>query len=247
MDTISKLSHALPSIHEDDATSTVINSVERFRPTKKAMDAEISNPESDGITWEQLIDTLLEIFDSDEVNIDEVEELLCAYHTNRTDWKKFAKFDPYKYTRNLVHEGNGKFNLMLLCWAPGNQSSIHDHADAHCFVKNLDGVLKETRYYWPDEKSTEDGGVVESGSVHVKPDDVSYMSDELGLHRVENTSHSNPAVSLHLYSPPFKSCQMFDERTGKALRVPMTFWSKYGEKIHRKKSERMYDVVSTAD
>ena len=40
---------------------------------------------------------------------------------------------------------------------------------------------------------------------------------------------------------------MFDERTGKAMRAPMTFWSKYGEKIHRKKSERMYDVVSTAD
>ena len=72
MDTISRLSHALPSIHEDDASSTVINSVERFRPTKKAMDAENSNPESDGITWEQLIDSLIEIFDSDEVNIDEV-------------------------------------------------------------------------------------------------------------------------------------------------------------------------------
>ena len=42
----------------------------------------------------------------------------------------------------------------------------------------------------------------------MQPDDVSYMSDELGLHRVENTSHSNPAVSLHLYSPPFKSCQV---------------------------------------
>jgi cysteine dioxygenase len=89
--------------------------------------------------------------------------------------------------------------------------------------------------------------MVEKGHVHIKPDDVTYMSDELGLHRVENTSHSNPAVSLHLYSPPFKSCQMFDERTGKAMRAPMTFWSKYGEKIHRKKSERMYDVVSTAD
>ena len=73
----------------------------------------------------------------------QVEEILSAYHTNRADWKKFAKFDPYKYTRNLVHEGNGKFNLMLLCWAPGNQSSIHDHADAHCFVKDLDGTLKE--------------------------------------------------------------------------------------------------------
>ena len=72
-----------------------------------------------------------------------MEELLSAYHTNKTDWKQFAKFDKYKYTRNLVHSGNGKFNLMLLCWAPGNQSSIHDHADAHCFVKNLDGTLKE--------------------------------------------------------------------------------------------------------
>jgi cysteine dioxygenase len=32
---------------------------------------------------------------------------------------------------------------MILCWAPGNQSMIHDHADAHCFVKVLDGDLRE--------------------------------------------------------------------------------------------------------
>jgi len=247
METLSRLTSALPSIHEDDISNNSIAGESRFRPTRKAIEAELSNPESSGVTWEQMIERLLEIFDSDEVNIDEVEELLSAYHTNRADWKKFAKFDPYKYTRNLVHEGNGKFNLMLLCWAPGNQSSIHDHADAHCFVKDLDGTLKETRYYWHHEKKSEDGGMVEKGHVHIKPDDVTYMSDELGLHRVENTSHSNPAVSLHLYSPPFQSCQMFDERTGKAMRAPMTFWSKYGEKIHRKKSERMYDVVSTAD
>lgn len=247
METLSRLGSALPFIHEDDSITPLIKSEQRFRPTKKAIEAELSNPESDGITWEQLIERLLEIFDSDEVNIDEVEELLSAYHTIKTDWKKYAKYDAYKYTRNLVHEGNGKFNLMLLCWGPGNQSSIHDHADAHCFVKNLEGDMKETRFDWPSDKESEDGAMVEKGAVHIKPDDVTYMSDELGLHRVENTSHSNPAVSLHLYSPPFQSCQMFDERTGKALRCPMTFWSKYGEKIHRKKSERMYDVVSTAD
>jgi len=247
METLSRIGLELPAIHENDLTSPMSNTEQRFRPTKKAIEAELSNPESGGVTWEELIERLLEIFDSDEVNIDEVEELLSAYHTNKLDWKKYAKFDAYKYTRNLVHEGNGKFNLMLLCWAPGNQSSIHDHADAHCFVKNLDGVLKETRFDWPSGKELEDGAMVEKGAVHIKPDDVTYMSDELGLHRVENTSHSNPAVSLHLYSPPFQSCQMFDERTGKAMRAPMTFWSKYGEKIHRKKSERMYDVVSTAD
>ena len=50
--------------------------------------------------------------------------------------------------------------------------------------------------------------LIEMHCQNFQPDDVTYMSDELGLHRVENTSHSNPAVSLHLYSPPFKSCQV---------------------------------------
>ena len=43
---------------------------------------------------------------------------------------------------------------------------------------------------------------------------VAYMSDELGLHRVENTSQSDGAVSLHLYSPPFQSCQVKHSATG---------------------------------
>ena len=100
-----------------------------------------------GITWEELIERLLELFAQDEVNIEEVEELLASYKSNPADWKKFAKFDKYKYTRNLVHEGNGKFNLMLLCWAPGNQSTIHDHANAHCFVKVLSGGLREVSIF----------------------------------------------------------------------------------------------------
>ncbi len=60
---------------------------------------------------------------------------------------------------------------------------------------------------------------------------VCYMSDELGLHRVENPSHTEPAVSLHLYSPPFSSCNMFDQRTGHKTNCKVTFWSKYGEKV----------------
>ena len=98
------------------------------------------------ISWETLVANLLRIFESDKVNVEEVEDLLASYKSNPKDWKRFAKFDKFKYTRNLVHEGNGKFNLMLLCWAEGNQSSIHDHANAHCFVKVLDGQLREVKF-----------------------------------------------------------------------------------------------------
>ncbi|KAK7069923.1 Cysteine dioxygenase [Halocaridina rubra] len=58
--------------------------------------------------------------------------------------------------------------------------------------------------------------------------------DSLGLHRVENVSHSDGAVSLHLYCPPFNSCSIFDERTGKKTKCPVTFWSKFGQKVDSK-------------
>lgn len=61
----------------------------------------------------------------------------------------------HRYTRNLIDAGNGKFNLMALCWGEGHGSSIHDHADAHCFVKVLDGELRETMFAWPSESEKE--------------------------------------------------------------------------------------------
>lgn len=60
-----------------------------------------------------------------------------------------------RYTRNLVDVGNDRFNLMALCWGEGHGSSIHDHSDAHCFVKVLDGQLKETMYEWPSTARTQ--------------------------------------------------------------------------------------------
>lgn len=54
--------------------------------------------------------------------------------------------------------------------------------------------------------------------------------DSIGLHRMENGSHTECAASLHLYSPPFQTCQTFDQRTGHKNTVKMTFWSKYGKR-----------------
>ena len=33
----------------------------------------------------------------------------------------------------------------------------------------------QTRYYWPHEKATEDGGVVEKGNVHIKVNCTKFM------------------------------------------------------------------------
>lgn len=179
-------------------------------------------------TLEDLIRELRSAFATDHVNIERVQDIMSAYKSNPREWIKYAKFDRHRYTRNLVDEGNGKYNLMLLAWAEGQGSSIHDHADSHCFMKMLDGELREIRFAWPEED--EEKEMKKISETVLKTNDVNYMNDSLGLHRVENPSHSRTAVSLHLYSPPFESVLLFDQRTGHKTRGKVTFWSKYGER-----------------
>ncbi|KAG8179839.1 hypothetical protein JTE90_020822 [Oedothorax gibbosus] len=182
-------------------------------------------------TLEDLVRELRSAFDTDRVNVERVQDLMRAYKSNPREWIKYAKFDRHRYTRNLVDEGNGKYNLMLLAWAEGQGSSIHDHANSHCFMKVLDGTLHEVRFAWPNESEEDQEQEMENiGYTHLKTDDVTYMNDTLGLHRMENPSHTQTAVSLHLYCPPFDSVLLFDQRTGHTTRSKVTFWSKYGER-----------------
>lgn len=56
------------------------------------------------------------------------------------------------------------------------------------------------------------------------------LSDNLGLHRVENASHTDAAVSLHLYCPPYSSCSIFNQKTGKQTKCNVTFYSQFGKR-----------------
>jgi len=177
-----------------------------------------------------LVDQLLELFEGDEADVDEVKAAMAAYTPDREDWCKYEHWDNHKYTRNLVHKGNGKFNLIMLCWNTGQASSIHDHAGAHCFMKLMHGKLQEDLYPC-DEHVKEGEPMVPCQTCEAVEGDVCYISDEVGLHRVSNPSHTEGAVSLHLYSPPFQFCKSYCDRQGIARKSgAMTFHSEYGTK-----------------
>ncbi|XP_065841783.1 cysteine dioxygenase type 1-like isoform X2 [Oscarella lobularis] len=176
-----------------------------------------------------LIAMLHEALDGDEADVNHISAIMESYRSNDADWSKYVQFDKHKYTRHLVDRGNGKFNLILLCWAEGQGSCIHDHPDSHCFMKILDGQLHESKYEWP-EKGKE---MTLIGSRPLEKESVAYINDSLGLHRIENKSHTTPAISLHLYSPPFQMCRSFDQRSGKETWCKMTFTSQMGIKCSR--------------
>uniref|UniRef100_A0A914Y5K6 Cysteine dioxygenase n=1 Tax=Panagrolaimus superbus TaxID=310955 RepID=A0A914Y5K6_9BILA len=68
---------------------------------------------------EKLIQDIQSIFKDDVINTDDIKHVLQNYKSNSLDWKKYAHFDAHKYTRNLVDIGNGKYNMLILCWGPG--------------------------------------------------------------------------------------------------------------------------------
>jgi len=178
----------------------------------------------------ELIAQLLHVFQSDYINVEVVHQIMAAYKGDPADWEMYAHYDPEKLTRNLVDTGNGKYNLILVCWEGGHKSTIHDHSNCHCFMRQLKGSLDEIRYDWPDPKAPDDAPLTETSRSKLCCPGVSYMNDEIGLHRMENASQVERAVSLHLYCPPFNACKVFDRESGKHIKCPVTFWSKYGKK-----------------
>jgi hypothetical protein len=66
-------------------------------------------------------------------------------------------------------------------------------------MKILKGSLTETRYAWPtvDRNNSEDRPLQLISKTNYQADQVTYMSDKLGLHRISNLDPNDYAVSLH--------------------------------------------------
>ena len=85
-------------------------------------------------------------------------------------------------------------------------SKVHDHADSHCLMKILRGRLVERRFAFPKAGNSGKGKELrEIGRSMLREGKVGYMSDELGLHSIENPNQEDYAVSLHRKFPFFVS------------------------------------------
>jgi cysteine dioxygenase len=86
-------------------------------------------------------------------------------------------------------------------WTSPALLSTHEysHAKAHCIMKILKGKLTETRYATPPEgdNDTENGPLEVLAKTTYEANQVTYMSDKLGIHRISNPDEDNYAVSLH--------------------------------------------------
>lgn len=147
-------------------------------------------------------------------NLSALKKVVFETDIPEDEWRPLVFYHQGRYARNLVDQGNGNFDLLLVSWMPSHSSCIHDHAGSHCLMKILEGSIEETVYETP--RSGEETLRVKRSTVLVGGEST-YVHDKIGLHRIFNPSDCRPAVSLHLYSPPILKCHQFDERTAEKI------------------------------
>lgn len=118
---------------------------------------------------------------------------------------------PDGYTRTCAYDDE-RFEVLLLNWAPGSASSIHDHGGQHCWLVVLEGELRIDDYVRVDGCEIPGYAVVEAReSRTLSAGALDLRSGLFDIHRVATAGRSN-AVSLHVYSRPLREFLVYDER-----------------------------------
>lgn len=116
---------------------------------------------------------------------------------------------PGDYTRTRVYR-DANFELLLLNWAAGAASAIHDHGGQHCWMMVLEGELQVHDYVRLDGGETPGVAEVElRGTRTLEHGEMDLRSGRFDLHRVAAPAQSK-AVSLHLYAGPLQEFLVYD-------------------------------------
>jgi predicted metal-dependent enzyme (double-stranded beta helix superfamily) len=126
----------------------------------------------------------------------------------------YLAFDERQYRRVRLFR-NEHWEGLLLCWLPGHATSVHDHGGSVGMSFVLSGTLTEERW------RIEGAGLPLAhlgGGEQSRGDHAVELLDT--IHRVSNAAQE-PAVSLHVYSPPLRVLGAHDPALGKRWEVPV--------------------------
>lgn len=117
---------------------------------------------------------------------------------------------PGDYTRTCAYFDD-RFELLLLNWARGSASDIHDHGGQHCWLAVVDGVLELENYDRLDDGKREGRAeIVRRDSAILEAGQLDLRSGPFDIHRVSNVG-AQSAVSLHVYARPLRTFVAYDE------------------------------------
>ncbi len=176
------------------------------------------------LSLQTLVDRLEQIAPA-EICLPRVVDLLADGDLDEAGLRPFIGALPNKYARRCVHRSK-YFDVMVLTWAPGQYTPVHNHAGNCGWVRLVRGQIAEQTFRLVPGAAVPDAAV--AGSVNGRTGCVrleatgSGVIDTVGavatadrvraIHRLGNPAPASgdTTVTLHVYSLPHDRCLAFD-------------------------------------
>ena len=165
-----------------------------------------------------------------EFTLQHVQDYILQHTVRPETLDKYCFFSRGNYTRNLIFK-NDVFECMTICWEIGQASRIHNHRDQNCWMSAPIGRLKVQNFRVDDRDSAR-------GTCRIVPTEIyemdaahpAYVNPLEPVHQVLNLAEFHQrAVSIHVYSKPFDSCEVYQREKGTYGDVPLHYTSEDGK------------------
>ena len=166
---------------------------------------------------------------SREFTLERVQAFISAHGVKPETLEPYLFFSKGNYTRNLIFK-NGLFEAMTICWDIGQASRIHNHRGQNCWMATPIGRLRVQNFRVEVRDAL--GGtcrLVPTDAFDMDPEHPAAVNPIEPVHQVLNLAEfARRAISIHVYSRPFDSCEVYSLDKGTYFDVPLHYTSEYG-------------------
>lgn len=166
----------------------------------------------------------------EQFTLENIEQYLQRHPIRSETLVPYLFYAKNHYTRNLIYKCK-LFEVMAICWEVGQSSRIHNHRGQNCWMAVPIGKLRVQNFRVDSQNPA-------AGSCRLSPSS-SYIMDynhpgtvqrEEPVHQVLNLPEFNQrATSIHVYSYPYDSCEIYSLDRGTYSDVPLHYTSEYGK------------------
>ncbi len=125
---------------------------------------------------------------------------------------RFRRTQAESYARRLLHrDPRTGYTAVVMTWAPGQRTALHDHAGIWCVEGVVEGQMEVTRF----DLVKETGGAYEfadRGSVRAAVGSAGALIPPYEYHVLANALADRPSITLHVYGGEMDHCHVFQAR-----------------------------------
>jgi cysteine dioxygenase len=135
------------------------------------------------------------------------------------------------YTRNLIYRSD-LFEVLAICWDVGQQSLPHDHGGSHCWMVTPIGRLRVQNFRVEErDEERRTCRLTPTSFFDMDAAHPARVESEEPVHQVLNLPEfGERAASVHVYSRPYASCEVYDAAQGRYWPKKLDYHSEYGRR-----------------